>query len=131
MAIESARLVLSETSRVEEALNYVPLATALGVGGYWGEVVAGGIETRGPAVPGTIVAYLDPGTGVTVATLYTYVYALESVYVDPGTGFVSKSYAYQWVPVDMNWPKIDPNTGKYDNINLLGTDPDYVNPSLR
>lgn len=133
MAIESARLVLNETSRTEEALNYVPIANFLGSNGLWGwgEFGLDELETQGPAVPGTVVAYVDPDGNAAVATLYVYVLSLVRTYVVPDTEIESKIYNYQWIPVDMNWPKVDPNTGRYDDINLINTDPDYVNPSLR
>ena len=82
---------------------------------------------------GTIVAYLDPTIGASqVAVLYAYVTTeYHFVYVGDSATPQYVPLKKEWVPIDVNWPKTDPNTGKYNDINLINTDPDYVDPSLR
>ena len=130
MSIDQSRLVLDEVSRTEEALNYVYTCDSISSSASMAVVLdsSGNLTTEPfPAlVPGAIVAVRDNGIS-DVAKLYALVYV--NFDTDPDLGAPTKTL--QWKVVDMDWPKIDPNTGKYDNINLVSTDPDYVNPALR
>jgi hypothetical protein len=124
MAIDQTRLVLDETIRAEKVPNYIPVVDAVGENGWYGYLGDDGatyVTTQ--AVRGQLVCVVEPGTS-TIGQLWC---ALS----DADVNTVPGPFDLYFKRVDVYWPKIDPNTGKNTDINLITTDPDYVDPSLR